>query len=108
MILPGSGLRQAKQAQVQRGATAVAGDLEHVVLIRVHRPVADPGGPVAEVAHVVEQFTGRLDHHGFWRALAVGAVPLPKTPSMLVGAVMRVRANVVRDNAHAMGNAVAW
>ena len=66
-------LRQAEQPQVQRGAAAVAGDLEHVVLVRVHRPVADLGGPVAEVAHVVEQFVGRLDRHGFRRALAVGA-----------------------------------
>ena len=36
-------------------------------------PVADLGGPVAEVAHVVEQFLGRLDGHGFRRALPVGA-----------------------------------
>ena len=36
-------------------------------------PVADLGGPVAEVAHVVEQFVGRLDRHGLRRALAVGA-----------------------------------
>ena len=67
------GLRQAEQPQVQRGAAAVAGDLEHVVLVRVHGPVADLGGPVAEVAHVVEQFVGRLDGHGFRYALPVGA-----------------------------------
>jgi hypothetical protein len=71
--LAGGGLRQAEQPQVQRGAAAVAGDIEHVVLIRVYRSVADLGGPVTEVAHVVEQFVGRLDDHGFRCALAVSA-----------------------------------
>jgi hypothetical protein len=33
----------------------------------------------------------------------VPALLLPKTPSMLVGAVVRVKANVVRDSARAMG-----
>ena len=66
-------LRQAEQPQVQRGAAAVAGDLEHVVLVRVRPPGCGPWlGPVAEVGDVVEQFVGRLDGHGLRRALAVG------------------------------------
>ena len=72
--LAGGRLRQAEQPQVQGGAAAVAGDLEHVVLVRVDRPVADLGGPLAEVAHVVEQFVGRLDGDGFRYALPVGAL----------------------------------
>ena len=44
-ILPGRALRQADQAQVQGGAAAVAGHLEHVVFFGADSPVADRARP---------------------------------------------------------------
>ena len=63
-VLPGVRLRQADQAQVEGGAAAVAGDLEHVVLFGADRAAADPFGALAEVGDVGEELVGGLDGDG--------------------------------------------
>ena len=69
--LAGNGLRQADQPQVQGGAAAIAGDLEHVVLFGADSPVADRLGPPAEVSHVADQVLGRLDGDGLGYPAAI-------------------------------------
>ncbi len=69
--LAGHGLRQAGQAQVQGGAAAVAGDLDHVVVLRRDGPGADRLSPPAEVGDVAGQLLRRRDRDGLGRAAAV-------------------------------------
>jgi hypothetical protein len=45
----------------------------------------------------------RMPYLMFVRLTGWLALLMPKTPSVLVGAVVRMRANVVRDSARAMG-----
>src|SRR5688572_9301325 len=50
------------EAEVEGGAAAVAGDLQHVVLGRIDRPVADAFGTPGEIYDVVGERVGGVDH----------------------------------------------
>ncbi len=62
----------AHQAKVEGRLAPVPGDLQHVVLLRPHRPGAHPLGPLGQSGHVGRQPVGGSHHHGLGPAAGKG------------------------------------